>query len=98
MRPICPAVGETDGAEAMLAPMLDMYAAEPMDALTYEPGTSLIEAFPYFDAEGYVRRDSHIFPFVDIHGGCRTRIFYPTPTLVVHPASCSISEPVPCRR
>jgi uroporphyrinogen-III synthase len=37
---------DEEGAEALLAPMLDMYAAAPMDALAYEPGQSLIETFP----------------------------------------------------
>jgi hypothetical protein len=66
------------GAEAMLAPMLDMYADAPLDAVTYAPGQSLIEAFPWFDGEGYVLRDSAKFPYLRLLGGCRARVFYPT--------------------
>jgi tetratricopeptide (TPR) repeat protein len=51
------------GAEAMVAPMLDFYAAEPLDRVAYRPGQSLIEAFPWFDADGYVRRDGSDFPY-----------------------------------
>ncbi|MEK0085615.1 tetratricopeptide repeat protein [Benzoatithermus flavus] len=67
------------GAEAMVAPMLDMYADTPLDAVVYEPGQSLIEAFPWFDATGYVRCDSNDFPYFRRHGGCRARVFHETP-------------------
>ena len=68
------------GAEALLAPMLDMYADAPLDAVTYVPGQSLIDAFPWFDASGYVRRDAAKFPYVRVLGGCRARVFYATAT------------------
>ncbi len=67
------------GAEAMLAPLLDMYPGTSLEEVGYEPGASLIEAFPWFDAAGYVQRDTHTFPFVSIHGGCRSRLFYAAP-------------------
>jgi tetratricopeptide (TPR) repeat protein len=66
------------GAEALAAPMLDMYAEAPLDALAYAPGQSLIEAFPWFDATGHVRRDSNDFPYFRLLGGCRARVFYET--------------------
>jgi tetratricopeptide (TPR) repeat protein len=67
------------GAEAMVAPMLDMYGSAPLDDLAYAPGQSLIEAFPWFDASGYARRDSSDFPYFRLHGGCRARVFHDTP-------------------
>lgn len=67
------------GAEAMIAPMLDLYAEAPLGEIAYAPGQSLIEAFPWFDATGYVRRDSNDFPYFRLHGGCRARAFYETP-------------------
>ena len=67
---------EATGAEAMLAIMIDMYAEGPVDRVRYRPGDSLIDAFPWFDGEGYVRRDSSEFPFVRIVGGCRARCFH----------------------
>lgn len=85
--PLCESMGlpglttylDATGAEALLAPMLDMYAAGPVDEVRYEPGQSLIETFPFFDATGYVRRDSEKFPYVEVQGGCRARVFYATP-------------------
>ena len=66
------------GAEALVAPMIDLYAAAPLDAVDYAPGQSLIEAFPWFDATGYVRRDSNDFPYFRLLGGCRARVFHET--------------------
>jgi glycosyltransferase involved in cell wall biosynthesis len=68
-------------AEVLLAPLLDMYSAVPLEEVDYQPGTSLIEAFPWFDASGYEQVDSHTFPFFSIHGGCRSRLFYAAPGL-----------------
>jgi glycosyltransferase involved in cell wall biosynthesis len=65
-------------AEALAAPMIDLYAAAPLDTVEYAPGQSLIEAFPWFDGSGYVRRDSNDFPFFRLLGGCRARVFYET--------------------
>lgn len=64
------------GAEAMAAPMLDLYADAPLDAVRYQPGQSLIEAFPWFDGTGYVRRDSNDFPYFRLHGGVRARLYH----------------------
>ncbi|MFZ1428568.1 MAG: glycosyltransferase family 2 protein, partial [Geminicoccaceae bacterium] len=70
---------DATGAEALLAPMLDLYAAGPVDEVRYQPGRSLIETFPFFDTTGYVWRDSDKFPYVRVQGGCRARAFYATP-------------------
>ena len=80
------------GAEAMAAPMLDLYAAIPLDAVRYRPGQSLIEAFPWFDATGYVRRDSNDFPYFRLHGGARARLFH------AHPAAGPVLQKVPLIR
>ncbi|MFO1046545.1 MAG: tetratricopeptide repeat protein [Geminicoccaceae bacterium] len=64
------------GAESMAAPMLDLYADAPLDSVRYQPGQSLIEAFPWFDGSGYVRRDSNDFPYFRLHGGARARLFH----------------------
>ena len=69
------------GAEAMVAPMIDLYAGEGLDRVAYEPGQSLIEAFPWLDASGYVRRDASDFPYFRLQGGCRARLFYANPSL-----------------
>jgi tetratricopeptide (TPR) repeat protein len=67
-------------AEAFVAPMIDMYAEAPLDEVAYEPCQSLIEAFPWFDATGYVRRDSNDFPYFRLLGGARARVFHDTPS------------------
>ena len=69
------------GAEAMVAPMLDLHAGEALDQVVYEPGQSLIEAFPWLDASGYVRREAGDFPYFRLQGGCRARLFYASPSL-----------------
>ena len=56
--------------------MVDLYADRPVDAVAYTPGGSLIEAFPWFDGAGYVRRDSNDFPYFRLHGGARARVFH----------------------
>lgn len=61
------------GAEALLAPMLDMYAVEPLGRTSYEPGQSLIERFPWFDAAPYAEEDVPEFPFRRLTGGPRQR-------------------------
>ena len=50
--------------------MLDFYAAEPLDQVAYRPGQSPDRAVPWFDADGYVRRDGSDFPYFRLHGGC----------------------------
>lgn len=67
------------GAEALVAPMIDMYAPAPLDEVAYAPGANLIEAFPCFDAEGYVRREANDFPYFRLLGGARARLFYGNP-------------------
>lgn len=80
------------GAEAMAAPMLDLYAEAPLEAVRYAPGESLIEAFPWFDASGYVRRDSNDFPYFRLHGGARARLFHS------HAAAGPVLQKVPLIR
>jgi hypothetical protein len=58
----------------------------------YAPGQSLIEAFPWFDATGYVRRDSNDFPYFRLHGGCRARLFHE------HAATGPVLQKVPLIR
>ena len=77
------------GAEAMAAPMVDLYAAEQLDQVRYTQGRSLIESFPWFDAEGYVRRDSNDFPYFRLHGGARARVFH------AHPGTGPVLQKVP---
>ena len=74
---------DREGAEAVFAPMVEMYADAPLDQTVYEPGQSMLAAFPYFDADGYRlveprRKRLRKFPTppLDLYGGPRERLFY----------------------
>jgi Glycosyl transferase family 2 len=74
---------DEEGAEAVFAPMVEMYADARLDDTVYQPGQSLLAAFPYFDADGYrlVRpRLKHLLlyptPPLEMYGGPRERLFY----------------------
>lgn len=73
---------EREGAEAMFAPMVDMYAAEALGAARYQPGQSMLVAFPWFDGDGFrlappSPKHSRRFPTpgLDLLGGTRERLF-----------------------
>jgi hypothetical protein len=74
---------EKEGAAGIFTVLVDMYAKEPLDRVEYQPGESLLERFPYFDASGYhlrfrgqKRRDRFAPPF-QVSGGPRERLFFP---------------------
>jgi hypothetical protein len=74
---------ERGGAEALFTPMVELYADAPLDAAAYQPGQSMLAAFPFFDADGYrlVRpRFKHLkqypTPPLDMYGTPRERLFY----------------------
>jgi hypothetical protein len=83
---------DRSGAGALAAPMLDLHAEQSLDDVRYQPGQSLIETFPWFDATAFVRRDSNDFPYFRLLGGCRTRIFYE------HAAAGPVMQKVPLIR
>jgi hypothetical protein len=73
---------DREGAEAVFAPMVEMYADSPIDRTQYQPGESMLAACPFFDSDGYrliggkrgyVRR--YPTPPVDLYGGPRERLF-----------------------
>jgi hypothetical protein len=72
-----------EGAEAVFAPMVEMYADAPLDKAVYQPGASMLATFPFFDADGYrlvAPKRKHLrhfpVPALDMHGGPRERLFY----------------------
>ena len=74
---------DCEGAEAMFTPMVEMYADAPLNRVVYQPGQSMLAAFPFFDAGGYrlVRpryKQLKMFPTpaLDMYGGPRERMFY----------------------
>jgi predicted Zn-dependent protease len=90
--PVLTAYLDSCAAEAMAAPMFDLYAERPLGETAYAAGQSLIEAFPWFDATGYIRRDSNDFPFFRLQGGSRARVFHE------HPAAGPVLQKVPLIR
>jgi hypothetical protein len=74
---------DREGAEAVFAPMVEMYADAPLDEPVYQAGGSMLAAFPHFDADGYrlvagkrKHRKHFPTPALDMHGGPRERLFY----------------------
>jgi hypothetical protein len=74
---------EREGAEAVFAPMVEMYADAPLDSSIYQAGASMLASFPYFDADGYrlvapkrKHQGHYPVPGLDLHGGPRERLFY----------------------
>lgn len=63
------------GADAVLALMLDMYAAADISEAVHTPGGSLVETCPWFDPGPYPLVRSPRFPNVRIYGGVRARVF-----------------------
>ena len=67
---------EGTGADAVAAPMLDMYPAGPIAGATHRPGGGLLASSPWFDGTGYVtRRIAHGLAVPD-RGGPRQRLFW----------------------
>jgi len=72
---------EASGYDALFAPMVDMYPSESLSELRYEPGTSFIDACPYFDTGNYrlvpTSPKNWRTPRYRIYGGARERLFHP---------------------
>lgn len=73
---------EAGGAEALFTPMVDMYAAEALNAARYAPGQSMLAQFPFFDSDGFrlaPPSSKHLrrfpTPGLDLLGGTRERLF-----------------------
>lgn len=77
LRELC-RFAESEEARGVLAPLVDMYPAEALDANAYEAGASLVAACPYFDDSGYYliyrRKDSS--PPFRLYGGARARVLF----------------------
>jgi len=77
-----------NGADAVAAPMLDMYPQDSIGRIGYQPGVSLLKTCPWFDGTGYSYH--RIAPDLEVinRGGPRKRLFwdgydrdYPSPVL-----------------
>jgi len=61
--------------EGLFTLLLDLYPAGALSDAPYSAGESLIEAFPFFDAAGYVASRGVTFPPISVNGGPRRRVF-----------------------
>ena len=71
---------EEEGAEALHCLFMEMFSREPIGQVDYRAGADLRAAAPWFDAEGYVRKQYHkVFagdgPDFIYMGGTRERVF-----------------------
>jgi hypothetical protein len=63
--------------EALLAFLLDMYAAGPIRESTYTRGRPFLETCSYFDRDSYVWEPEHeVYRHVPCRGGPRARLFW----------------------
>ncbi|HEU4326168.1 MAG TPA: glycosyltransferase family 2 protein, partial [Roseiflexaceae bacterium] len=67
---------DRQGARALFAFMLDMYAEDCLTRVGYQAGDDPIATCPCFDRSGYVRREHPDFPFRMVSGGLVSRVFY----------------------
>lgn len=63
------------GAEGVLALLLDMFGPGRLSDAVHRPGGSLIETCPWFDPGPYRAVRAGPFPQVQFHGGPRARLF-----------------------
>jgi glycosyltransferase involved in cell wall biosynthesis len=75
LREYCRGV-EQAGADAISAMVVDMYSSGPIVKAAPGRHSSLLKVCPYFDASGYVVTGT-CYEMPAIHGGPRTRIFWP---------------------
>lgn len=66
---------------AVVTITLDMYSSKSIKLTVHNPGASLTDTCPYFDAGPYeIGRRRDAFPFLYFHGGARTRYFWRSDT------------------
>ncbi len=63
------------GAQALFAILLDMYSDKPFGRIGYRPGEAFHEHLPYFDKGPYQQRPAAAFPYRQLYGGVRARLF-----------------------
>jgi glycosyltransferase involved in cell wall biosynthesis len=71
-------------SNAVFSILLDMYSDRQIGATVYRQGESLIEACPYFDRGPYKIVRSPIFPYLELRGGPRARVFWEASTPFFH--------------
>lgn len=83
---------EANGANAMRAPLLDMYPEGIVAQAAYSPGEDLLSAFPLYDGDGYEWAEREGLSFM-VRGGPRKRLFW-DPFERDHPAPVLMKIPL----
>lgn len=63
------------GATALFTLMIDMYSEKGFGEIGYEPGLPFLDFFPYFDPGPFSAAPARLFPYREIFGGVRARLF-----------------------
>lgn len=63
------------GAELLFTLMLDMYSDKPFGEIGYKPGMAFADCAPFFDRGPYLLLSAVPFPFRQIDGGVRARLY-----------------------
>lgn len=63
------------GAEVLFTIMLDMYSDKPFGEIAYRPGLPFLDFAPFFDRGPYDLLPAGPFPFRQIDGGVRARLY-----------------------
>jgi hypothetical protein len=63
------------GATCLFTAMLDMYSDRPFGQIGYVPGEPFTDYCPMFDAGPYVLLEAKGFPYRQLYGGVRARLF-----------------------
>ncbi len=85
-------------AEALFTVMIDMYSDRPFGAIGYRAGDNPIDHFPFLDRRPYDLYSAENFPFRQIRGGVRQRLFQSVPNHRVPPPTISKMPLVRWRR
>lgn len=69
---------DASGYQGLFSLFLDFYSDLPLSQTQYQPGQSPFDICEYYDpAESYTCYEREIFPYVEIKGGPRQRVFWP---------------------
>jgi len=63
------------GARALYTVMIDMYSEKPFGQIGYKPGLPFLDYSRYFDPGPFFHQPVKFFPFREVWGGVRTRLF-----------------------
>jgi glycosyltransferase involved in cell wall biosynthesis len=81
---------DSAGSEVLFTVMLDMYSEKPFGQIGYRPGLPFMDYAPWFDRGPYVLLSAAPFPFRQIDGGVRARLYRTHKVAAVPPVMSKI--------